>query len=106
MEIVKPTDEYVEDDFEEPGAHERLDEEIRQIFPHIVTSKNFDLLSPLLLGSIVKQSRSRLFEKYPDLGECEDTIKNKPRLRYKLLNGSKNGYKSVRLLSKDLSVFL
>jgi len=105
MEIVKTTGEYVEDDFEE-GAHEKLDEEIRQIFPHLVASKNFDLLSPLLLGFIVKQSRSRLFEKYLDLGECEAIIKNKPRLRYKLLNGSKNGYKSVRLLSKDLSVFL
>jgi len=101
MEINKPTDlDCVEDDFEE-GAHEKLDEEIRQIFPHL-PPKNLNLVLPLLLASIVEQSGSCLLTKYRNISECTTIIRSEPRLRNMLLDGLKNGYKSVRLLSKDL----
>jgi len=103
MEIDKPTDlEYVEDDFEE-GAHEKLDEEIRLHFLPL-TPQNLDFLSPYVLHSILKQLGSRLLPKYRALVECEIIIKSEPGLRTLLLEGSKRGYKFVRLLSKDLSV--
>jgi len=103
MEIDKHTDlDCVEDDFEE-GAHGKLDEEIRQIFPHL-PPKNLDLVLPLLLASIVEQSGSCLLTKYRNISECATIIKSEPRLRNMLLDGFKNSYKSVRLLSKDLSV--
>ena len=103
MEFDKPTDlQFVEDDFED-GAHEKLDEQIRLIFPHI-TPQVFDTLSPLLLMAIVQQSGSRLLANYLNILECETIVESEPRLRSMLLDGSKNGYKSVRLLSKHLSV--
>ena len=102
MEIDKPTDlEYVEDDFEE-GEHEKLDEDLR-CFSSI--SQHFDSFSPSLLATIVKQSGSRLLAKYTNISECETIMKSEPRIRNMLLNGLKNGYKPVRLLSKDLSVY-
>jgi len=101
MEIdTKPTDlECVDDDFEE-GAHEKLDEEIRALFRP--TPQNSDLLSPYLLIHIVEQSGSRLLANYLIFTECKTIIKSEPRLRNMLLDGLTNGYKSVRLLSKDL----
>ena len=102
MEIDEPTDlEYVEDDFEE-GAHEKLDEEIHQLFPP--TLQNFDHLLPYLLIHIVMKSGGRLLANYNSAPECQTIIKSEPRLRQMLLDGSKHGFKSVRLLSKDLSV--
>jgi len=102
MEIDKPTDlEYVEDDFEE-GEHEKLDEEIREIFPFARTPKQSDRVLLHVLTEIITQSEGRLLEKCYD--ECEDIIQSKPGLRNLLLRGSEHGYKSVRLLSKDLSL--
>ena len=104
MEIDKPSDlQFVEDDFEE-GAHEKLDEQIRRTFkfPHIAP-QHFDL-SPFLLISIAQKSGSRLLANYLNILECETIVESEPRLRSMLLDGWKNGYKSVRLLSKDLSV--
>ena len=102
MEIDEPTDlEYVEDDFEE-GAHEKLDKELG-VFS-LVISQQFDLFAALLLAAIVNQSGDRLLAKYLNVPECETIVKSEPRLRNMLSDGSKNGYKSVRLLSKDLSV--
>jgi len=102
MEIDEPTDlEYVEDDFEE-GAHEKLDKEL--VVFSLVISQQFDLFAALLLAAIVNQSGDRLLAKYLNVSECETIVKSEPRLRNMLSDGSKNGYKSVRLLSKDLSV--
>jgi len=99
----KPTDlECVEDDFEE-GAHEKLDDQIRELSRH-VTPQNIDSFSALLLAAIVEQSGSALLRIYSNVIDCKAIIESEPRLRNMLLDGSKNGYKSVRLLSKDLSV--
>ena len=102
MEIDKlPIDlECVEDDFEE-GAHEKLDRNIRAVFRF--TPEYFDELLPMVLSAIVFKSGGRLLAKYTNDSECETIIKNEPRLRNMLLDGWTNGYKSVRLLSKDLS---
>lgn len=101
MKIDEPADlEYAEDDFEE-GEHEKLDEELH-FYSSI--SQHFDLFSASLLAKIVQQSEGRLLAKYLNLTECETIMKNEPRLRDMLLSGSKNGYKPVRLLSKDLFV--
>jgi len=78
----------------------KLDEEIRGLH---LPLKNFDLFSPRLLLAIVDQSGSRMLAKYSSLIECKTIIKSEPRLRNMLLDGSKNGYKSVRLLSKHVS---
>ena len=59
---------------------------------------------PPLLAVIVELSGGRLRANYLNVSDCESIIKNEPRLRNMLLDGSNHGYKSVRLLSKDLSV--
>ena len=103
MEIDKLTDlECVDDDFEE-GAHEKLDMQLRPF--SFIPSQNLDSVLPSILATIAEQSGSRLLEKYLDVGECKTIIKSEPRLRNMLLDGLKNGFKSVRLLSKALSVF-
>jgi len=86
--------EYVEADFK-VGEHEQLDREIRQLTL---------LAPPPLLAVIVELSGGRLRANYLNVSDCESIIKNEPRLRNMLLDGSNHGYKSVRLLSKDLSV--
>lgn len=79
------------------GAHEEQDEGIRLLFPPL-TPQNFDLLSPLILAFIVKLSGGRLHSNYLNVSECEIIIKEEPRLRSMLLDGSNHGYKPVRLL--------
>jgi len=103
MEIDKPTGlDCVEDDFEE-GAHEKLDEEIHQTFQPTLLQNPAHVL-PTILCYMVEQSGGRLLTKYRDIHECIIIIRSEPRLRNMLLDSLKNGYKSVRLLSKDLSV--
>ena len=102
MEIDEPADlECVEDDFEE-GAHEKLDKEIHECFS--VTPENFHVISGTFLATIIRRSRSGLLSKYHSISECETIIEREPRLRNMLLDGPKNGYKSVRLSRTDLSV--
>ena len=98
MEINEPALdlEYVEDDFKE-GEHEKLDEELH-FYSSI--SQHFDVFSASLLANIVKQSEGRMLAKYLNVIECETLIKSEPRLRDVLLDGIKNGYKPVRLLSR------
>ena len=103
VEINNPMDlEYVEDDFEE-GEHKKMDEMIPKLFAAL-TPEYSDELLPHVLYHISKHSGGRLHPKYHLLEECEIIIKSEPGLRNLLLEGSKRGYKSVRLLSKDLSV--
>ena len=94
--------ECVVDDYPK-RAHEEQDEDIRLLFPPL-TPQNFDLLSPLVLAFIVKLSGGRLHSNYLNVSECEIIIKEEPRLRSMLLDGSNHGYKPVRLLSKDLAI--
>ena len=94
--------ECVVDDYPK-RAHEEQDEDIRLLFPPL-TPQNFNLLSPLVLAFIVKLSGGRLHSNYLNVSECEIIIKEEPRLRSMLLDGSNHGYKPVRLLSKDLAI--
>ena len=76
----KPTDlECVEDDFEE-GAHEKLDDQIRELSRH-VTPQNIDSFSALLLAAIVEQSGSALLRIYSNVIDCKAIIESEPRLR-------------------------
>jgi len=101
MEIDKPIAlDCVEDDFGEE-AHREQDEEIHQTFPPTPFPAR---VLPSILCYIVEHSGGRLHTKYRDLHECTVIIKSEPGLQNMLLDGFKNGYKSVRLLSKNLSV--
>lgn len=101
MEIPTPL-ELIEDDFEE-GEHDKLDEKIRVLFPKL-TPEIFDDVSTILFIAIVRQLENRLHTDYFNSSNCEAIISSEPRLRNMLLDGLTNGYKSVRLLSKDLSL--
>ena len=90
----------VDDDFEE-GAHEILDEELRP-FSQLLTSETLDRHGPLILAMIALQSQDRILSKYLNISECQNIIKKQPNLRNEILAGSKKGYKSIRLASKEL----
>ena len=90
----------VDDDFEE-GAHEILDEELRP-FSQLLTSETLDCHGPLILAMIALQSQDRILSKYLNISECQNIIKKQPNLRNEILAGSKKGYKSIRLASKEL----
>ena len=90
----------VDDDFEE-GVHEILDEELRP-FSQLLTSETLDRHGPLILAMIALQSQDRILSKYLNISECQNIIKKQPNLRNEILAGSKKGYKSIRLASKEL----
>ena len=96
MESDEPTDLECIDDYFEQGQHDILDKKIRRLFPN-----SEDDVLPYILHAIVQQSGSALLAKYHLVSECTSIINSEPRLRNMLLVGD---YKSVRLLSKDLSV--
>ena len=90
----------VDDDFEE-GAHEILDEELRP-FSQLLTSESLDRHGPLILAMIALQSQDHILSKYLNISECQNIIKKRPNLRDGILAGSKEGYRSIRLASKEL----
>ena len=93
--------ELVVDDFEE-GQHEKLDFDIPQLL-----SVNLNHMTLILLG-IVEQLGDRGHPRYRGSISkcrtlCRTLIDNNPGIFDMICAGSKEGYKSVRLLSKGLS---
>ena len=88
--------DLVADDFE--GEHEKLDFDIPQFL-----SVNLNHMSMILM-CIVAQLGDRSHPRYRgQLEECRTLIDNNPGIFDMICAGSKEGYKSVRLLSKGLS---
>lgn len=91
-----PNLQFVPDDFGE-GEHERLDADIRRTFPVLSPG-----ILPLILWWIVKQSATYYLAKYRNPDNCETLLDSNPAIRNMLVDGWQNGFKNVRLLSKDL----
>ena len=95
MEVL----ELVDDDFE-AGAHEKLDDRFSVLSKHL-TPETMDFYGIIILAHIANQSQGRILKKYLDVLECKKVLEKQPDLRNELLAGSKKGYKSIRLASKD-----
>lgn len=96
MEVVQGF-ELVNDDFNKP--HEQLDEELCGILI-LESSPNATRLASAALVSIVLQSKGRMKDNYLNIKECEKVIEREPKLLSMISTGSREGYRSIRLLSK------
>jgi hypothetical protein len=98
MDINKSADlSLVADDFEE-GEHEKQDEDIHRLFLQINSTSD-----QVILAYIIVKLGDRANPKYRDLIQRLTLIDNNPSFKDMLYAGWKNGFKNVRLLSKDWS---
>ena len=94
--------DFVVDDFKE-GEHEKLDANVPQFLSAPPLSVDITNMAFILLF-IVEQLGDRGHPRYRgSLFECQTLINRNPRICDMISAGWKDGYKRMRLLSKDLS---
>ena len=102
MNIEQHFELVSDDDFE--GEHEELDKEIKEDFARL-TDTNIERLGPHVLAHIVRNSKGRLLQKYTDYTHGAELLETNKTLRQEMIDGSKSGFKPVRLCSEHLSSF-